>query len=67
MDMSFANQALCTEWMVKNHAKLERQVYTVPPEIDKEIARMKLKSMNVKIDSLTAEQQKYLTSWEMGT
>lgn len=67
MDMSFANQALCTEWMVKNHAKLERQVYTVPPEIDKEIARVKLKSMNVRIDALTAEQQKYLTSWEMGT
>jgi len=67
MDMSFANQALASEWMVKNHAKLERQVYTVPPEIDKEIARLKLKSMNVKIDALTAEQQKYLSSWEMGT
>ncbi|HME90899.1 MAG TPA: adenosylhomocysteinase, partial [Myxococcaceae bacterium] len=67
MDMSFANQALATEWMVKNYSKLERQVYAVPAEMDKEIARLKLKSMNVKLDTLTAEQQKYLNSWEMGT
>ncbi len=67
MDMSFANQALSSEWMVKNHAQLERQVYTVPAEIDKEIARLKLKSMGVKLDVLTSEQQKYLNSWEMGT
>jgi len=67
MDMSFANQALATEWMVKNHSKLERQVYAVPAEMDKEIARLKLKSINVKLDTLTAEQQKYLNSWEMGT
>ncbi len=67
MDMSFANQALCSEWIVKNHAKLERQVYSVPDDIDKEIARLKLKSMGVKIDALTPEQQKYLNSWEMGT
>jgi adenosylhomocysteinase len=67
MDMSFANQALCSEWMVKNHAKLERQVYSVPEDIDKDIARLKLKAMGVKLDTLTAEQQKYLNSWEMGT
>jgi adenosylhomocysteinase len=67
MDMSFANQALCSEWMVKNHAKLERQVYSVPAEIDKEIARLKLKAMGVKLDVLTKEQEKYLNSWELGT
>src|SRR5216683_428098 len=67
MDMSFANQALCSEWMVKNHAKLERQVYSVPVEIDKEIARLKLKAMGVKLDVLTKEQEKYLNSWELGT
>jgi adenosylhomocysteinase len=67
MDMSFANQALCSEWMVKNHAKLERRVYSVPEDIDKNIARLKLKSMGVKVDTLTAEQHKYLNSWEMGT
>jgi adenosylhomocysteinase len=67
MDMSFANQALCSEWMVKNHKTLEKRVYTVPADMDKEIARLKLKSMGVKVDVLTAEQEKYLTSWEMGT
>ena len=67
MDMSFANQALSSEWMVKNHEKLERQVYSVPSDIDKEIARLKLKAMGVRLDALTAEQQKYLNSWEMGT
>jgi adenosylhomocysteinase len=67
MDMSFANQALCSEWMVKNHAKLERRVYSVPEDIDKNISRLKLKSMGVKVDTLTAEQHKYLNSWEMGT
>jgi adenosylhomocysteinase len=67
MDMSFANQALCSEWIVKNHAKLERQVYSVPVEIDKEIARLKLKAMGVKLDVLTKEQEKYLNSWELGT
>jgi adenosylhomocysteinase len=67
MDMSFANQALCSEWMVKNHEKLEHQVYSVPDVIDKEIARLKLKSMGIKLDALTAEQLKYLNSWEMGT
>jgi adenosylhomocysteinase len=53
--------------MIKNHASLKKQVYPVPVDIDKEIARLKLLSMGVKIDSLTAEQDKYLHSWEMGT
>jgi adenosylhomocysteinase len=67
MDMSFANQALCLEYMVKNHSTLNRQVYRVPVEIDKEIARLKLASMGVEIDRLTPEQENYLHSWEMGT
>jgi len=67
MDMSFANQALCSEWMVKNHKKLEKTVYSVPNDIDRDIARLKLKAMGVKIDTLTKEQIKYLNSWEMGT
>ena len=67
MDMSFANQALATEYLVKNHAKLEKKVYRMPVEIDKEIARLKLKSMAVQIDTLTPEHKKYLTSWELGT
>ena len=67
MDMSFANQALCAEYMVRNARKLEKRVYSVPEKIDKEIARLKLKAMGIKIDTLTAEQKKYLKSWEMGT
>ncbi len=67
MDMSFANQALCSEFMVKNARKLEKKVYGVPEKIDKEIARLKLKAMDLSIDTLTREQQKYLQSWEMGT
>jgi adenosylhomocysteinase len=67
MDMSFANQALCSEYMAKNAATLEKKVYTVPKEIDREIARLKLESMGVTIDTLTAEQEKYLASWEEGT
>lgn len=67
MDMSFANQALSSEWMVKNHAKLEKRVYAVPENLDKEIARLKLKSIGVKLDTLTKEQQKYLASWNVGT
>jgi len=67
MDMSFANQALCAEYMVKNKGKLEIKVHQVPEEIDKEVARLKLKAMGVEIDSLTAEQEKYLSSWEEGT
>lgn len=67
MDMSFANQALSAEYIVKNSESLENQVYSVPEDIDKEIARLKLEAMNIRIDTLTAEQEKYLTSWEEGT
>jgi len=67
MDMSFANQALCVEYMVQNATKLERRVYSVPEDIDQEIARLKLQAMGIEIDQLTAEQEKYLTSWESGT
>jgi len=67
MDMSFANQALSAEYMVKNAEKLEKRVYAVPEEIDAEIARIKLEAMNVNIDVLTEEQVKYLNSWEEGT
>jgi adenosylhomocysteinase len=67
MDMSFANQALSAEYMIKNADKLEKKVYSVPEGIDHEIARLKLDSMGVKIDVLTDEQVKYLNSWEEGT
>lgn len=67
MDMSFANQALCAEYMAKNYKKLEKKVYRVPEKIDTAIARLKLKSMSIKIDTLTPAQKKYLQSWEMGT
>ncbi|MBN1255889.1 MAG: adenosylhomocysteinase [Deltaproteobacteria bacterium] len=67
MDMSFANQALAAEYLAKNAKKLEKKVYRVPMEIDKEIAKLKLKAMGVEIDTLTPEQEKYLSSWEMGT
>jgi len=67
MDMSFANQALCMEYLVKNRGKLEIKVHNVPEEIDKEVARLKLHAMGVAIDTLTAEQRKYLSSWEEGT
>jgi adenosylhomocysteinase len=67
MDMSFANQALGAEYMMCNGSKLERQVYSIPEEIDREIARLKLKAMGVEIDTLTEEQRKYLDSWEEGT
>jgi adenosylhomocysteinase len=67
MDMSFANQALCAEYMVQHAGQLERTVYPVPPQIDKDIARLKLKAMGIKIDVLSPEQAKYLTSWEEGT
>lgn len=67
MDMSFANQALSLEYLVKNHASLENRVYSVPQEIDSEIARIKLAGMNVQIDALTPEQVAYLGSWEEGT
>jgi adenosylhomocysteinase len=67
MDMSFANQALGAEWAVANAAKLERKVYGIPDEIDREIARLKLETMGVEIDRLTEEQAKYLASWDEGT
>ena len=67
MDMSFANQALSAEYMVNNYRGLSKQVYVVPEKIDKDISRLKLKSLGIKIDTLTAEQKKYLASWEMGT
>lgn len=67
MDMSFANQALAAEYMVKNAEKLEKKVYSVPAEIDAEIARLKLSAMGIQIDTLTEEQVKYLNSWEEGT
>jgi adenosylhomocysteinase len=67
MDMSFANQALSVEYIVKNADKLEKKVYSVPQEIDLEIARLKLDAMGVQIDKLTPEQEKYLNSWEEGT
>jgi len=67
MDMSFANQALSAEYMAKNADQLEKKVYSVPAEIDHEIARLKLEGMGIKIDTLTEEQVKYLGSWEEGT
>ncbi|MDA2954090.1 MAG: adenosylhomocysteinase, partial [Actinomycetota bacterium] len=67
MDMSFANQALAAEYMAKNASTLENTVYSVPADIDAEIARLKLASMGVEIDALTDEQQKYLASWDQGT
>ncbi|RMG73471.1 MAG: adenosylhomocysteinase, partial [Nitrospirae bacterium] len=67
MDMSFANQALCAEYIWKNRGRLKRDVYKVPEEIDREIASLKLKAMGIEIDTLTREQRQYLSSWEMGT
>jgi adenosylhomocysteinase len=67
MDMSFANQSLSLEYLAKNQGKIRAQVYPVPDEIDKEIARLKLKSMGINIDTLSKEQVKYLASWEQGT
>jgi len=67
MDMSFANQALCAEYLARNAGKLERRVYDVPDDIDAEVARLKLRSMGIAIDTLTEEQQRYLSSWEEGT
>jgi adenosylhomocysteinase len=67
MDMSFANQALGAEYMVKQGKNLKNEVYVVPEDIDREIARLKLESMGVNIDALTAEQKQYLASWEQGT
>jgi adenosylhomocysteinase len=67
MDMSFANQALSLEYAVGHAAELDRRVYPVPAEIDKEIARLKLATMGVDIDVLTEEQARYLASWDEGT
>lgn len=67
MDMSFANQALCSEYIVTQHASLKPDVYNVPRDIDDEVARLKLAAMGVTIDTLTEEQQHYLNSWELGT
>jgi adenosylhomocysteinase len=67
MDMSFANQALAAEWILKNRKRLKPMVYTLPAEIDKQIAQLKLKSLGIEIDKLTPEQAKYLSSWQEGT
>ena len=67
MDMSFANQALGAEFLVKSAPKLKRKIYTIPQEIDENIAALKLEAMNIKIDRLTNDQVKYLASWELGT
>ncbi|MEM2934703.1 MAG: adenosylhomocysteinase [Halobacteria archaeon] len=67
MDMSFANQALCVKYLVERKGELENKVYPVPEEIDKKVARLKLASLKIKIESLAKEQERYLTSWKMGT
>lgn len=67
MDMSFSNQALAAEWLVKNKARLEAKVYKLPEQIDREIARLKIEAMGIKIDRLSEEQKKYLNSWSEGT
>jgi adenosylhomocysteinase len=67
MDMSFANQALASEFLLKNRGKLEPRVYALPEDVDREIAALKLAAMGVRIDTLTSEQAKYLSSWEEGT
>src|SRR5947208_1531675 len=67
MDMSFANQALCVEHLIKNHKHMEKRVYAVPEELDKRVAKLKLESMGIKIDRLTPEQEEYLASWSEGT
>ena len=66
MDMSFADQALCSEYIAKS-TRLQNRVYCVPKEIDERVAELKLNSMGIRIDRLTAEQKKYLSTWEMGT
>ncbi len=67
MDMSFADQALSLEYMVKNYASLEKKVYTVPVDLDRRVAKLKLESLGIKIDRLTSEQEEYLASWSEGT
>jgi adenosylhomocysteinase len=67
MDMSFANQALAAEYFMKNKGKLENKVYVLPRELDVNVAKIKLQSMGIAIDTLTTEQKKYLDSWNEGT
>lgn len=67
MDLSFCGQALACEWLVKNHKKLQAKVYTLPQEIDEKIARLKLSTLEIQIDTLTPEQERYLSSWQEGT
>jgi adenosylhomocysteinase len=67
MDMSFANQALACEHLVKNKGKLEPGLHSIPEDIDREIARLKLKAMGIALDSLTPEQTEYINSWKSGT
>jgi len=67
MDMSFANQALAAEYMVKNHDSLQNNVYKVPEDVDNEIARLKLEAMGIRIDMLTEDQIRYLNQWQEGT
>ncbi|MEM2754071.1 MAG: adenosylhomocysteinase, partial [Nitrososphaerota archaeon] len=67
MDLSFSLQALCVEFIVKNKDKLEKKVLAVPEDIDKNVARLKLDTMNITIEELTEEQKRYLTEWQVGT
>jgi adenosylhomocysteinase len=67
MDMSFANHALCAEYLLKNAHNMEKKVYNVPEEIDNNIAKVKLQTLDIEIDELTEEQVKYMNSWKMGT
>ncbi|HLB59611.1 MAG TPA: adenosylhomocysteinase, partial [Bdellovibrionota bacterium] len=67
MDMSFANQALAAEYVLKHHKEMTKKVYSIPSDVDREIARLKLEAMGIQIDTLTSEQEKYLRSWESGT
>jgi len=67
MVMSFANQALCSEYIAREYQNLAPEVHDVPRDIDDEVARLKLAAMGVEIDTLTAEQERYLNSWDIGT
>jgi adenosylhomocysteinase len=67
MDMSFANQALCAEYVVRHHAELEPRVYIVPEAIDAEVARLKLAALGLELEPMTAEQAAYVSSWQHGT
>lgn len=67
MDMSFANQSFGIEYLIQNYKKLEKKVYPIPKQIDEKIAKIKLETMGISIDTLTKEQEEYLNAWEMGT